>query len=57
MAKCQYGGQAVIEGVMTRSEKMAMPQKTDREIIVEKRQLEPWSARFKTLASIARSWP
>lgn len=54
MGKCQYGGQAVIEGVMMRSPKrMAIAvQKTAEEIVVEEQEVVAWSERFKPLG-----WP
>lgn len=50
----QYGGQAVIEGVMMRGpEGMAIAvRRPDQEIVVEKRQIKAWSRRFKPLG-----WP
>ncbi len=54
MGKFQYGGQAVIEGVMMRGpEGMAIAvQRSPEEIVVEKRPLTAWSRRFKPLG-----WP
>jgi uncharacterized protein YqhQ len=54
VAKFQYGGQAVIEGVMMRGpEGMAIAvRRPDQEIVVEKRELKAWSRRFKPLG-----WP
>ncbi|HQD39636.1 MAG TPA: DUF1385 domain-containing protein [Bacillota bacterium] len=51
MGKFQYGGQAVIEGVMMRGpEAMAIAVRTkDEEIVVEKRKWLAWSKRHKLL--------
>ncbi|MDW7675119.1 MAG: DUF1385 domain-containing protein [Bacillota bacterium] len=54
MAKFQYGGQAVIEGVMMRGQKeMAIAvQKNPEEIVIERQPLEPISKKYPVLG-----WP
>ncbi len=54
MGSFQYGGQAVIEGVMMRGpEGMAIAvRRPDKQIVVEKRQVRAWARRYKFLG-----WP